>query len=494
MNRTKHESIYGVLLGRIDSGAYPVGSQLPSEPRLALEFKVNRHTLRQALTSLAEAGLVSRTPGRGTVVLAVPGPASQSGRLKLVYRFFAETGDSLKSRVAEAVATTFMKAHPQVQVECAPIPMTGLLMAPTAPELMGAPHPTILRGAYVADYAKGDALLALDEFGDLVDTTSGLCDRLIYRTENGSGRRLLHALPVQFDTWMMFANASLIRRLGLKLPNHPMTWASFEKLCGQITAEGGGQGIRAIQFDLMFGRQTVTRFFPYFYSANGGRQLIDPETREARLSSDGNARFVEYLVRLYQKGYCHSEQKGHSFLDKKAAFLLSRPSCAMALYAARLPEEDITALPIPVVEKGVRACTVIRGEYAGILSNTLHNQPEKQAAWAFLKHLVSPEAQQMAYAIAGSFPVRPALGLALTEGDTGAAARFEYGIRHGIPTFDVAKNDEIHSIIRRVLMRALRGNCSAARALAEGQEMLEVYEPSRKGHDRDVDLKAALAM
>jgi GntR family transcriptional regulator len=52
--------------------AAPAGSQLPPEPELAAELGVSRATLREALQSLAEEGLVRRTRGAGTFVAHRP--------------------------------------------------------------------------------------------------------------------------------------------------------------------------------------------------------------------------------------------------------------------------------------------------------------------------------------------------------------------------------------------------------------------------------------
>jgi GntR family transcriptional regulator len=62
------------LVRRIRSGEWEVGRRLPNEFVLAEEFGVSQGTMRRALMSLEGMGLLSRKPGRGTLVSA-PRPA-----------------------------------------------------------------------------------------------------------------------------------------------------------------------------------------------------------------------------------------------------------------------------------------------------------------------------------------------------------------------------------------------------------------------------------
>lgn len=58
------------LRDAIAAGRYPVGTLLPTEAELCQSLRVSRHTVREALRRLAEAGLVERRQGAGSVVLA----------------------------------------------------------------------------------------------------------------------------------------------------------------------------------------------------------------------------------------------------------------------------------------------------------------------------------------------------------------------------------------------------------------------------------------
>jgi len=64
------------LRSQIASGEFPVGTLLPTEERLCLEFKVSRHTVREALRMLRRDGLVASKRGSGTVVVPSNGAAT----------------------------------------------------------------------------------------------------------------------------------------------------------------------------------------------------------------------------------------------------------------------------------------------------------------------------------------------------------------------------------------------------------------------------------
>jgi GntR family transcriptional regulator, phosphonate transport system regulatory protein len=65
-------AIAGTLTAEIRGGHYHPGDKLPTEAALAARFGVNRHTVRHALASLAESGLVHARRGSGVFVTARP--------------------------------------------------------------------------------------------------------------------------------------------------------------------------------------------------------------------------------------------------------------------------------------------------------------------------------------------------------------------------------------------------------------------------------------
>lgn len=66
------QAIATTLETELRAGHYRPGDKLPTEAELATRFGVNRHTVRQALASLAEADLVHPRRGAGVFVTARP--------------------------------------------------------------------------------------------------------------------------------------------------------------------------------------------------------------------------------------------------------------------------------------------------------------------------------------------------------------------------------------------------------------------------------------
>ncbi|MBI4696924.1 MAG: GntR family transcriptional regulator [Gammaproteobacteria bacterium] len=68
--RPKHSVVAAALIDEIRSGRHAPGALLPSEPELCRRFEVSRHTIRVALRSLYEKGLILSRQGHGSIVQA----------------------------------------------------------------------------------------------------------------------------------------------------------------------------------------------------------------------------------------------------------------------------------------------------------------------------------------------------------------------------------------------------------------------------------------
>src|SRR5690242_19444141 len=64
----KHRQIADGLRGRITGGELAPGAQLPSEAELGQEYEASRTTMRAALATLTNEGLIASEVGRGSFV------------------------------------------------------------------------------------------------------------------------------------------------------------------------------------------------------------------------------------------------------------------------------------------------------------------------------------------------------------------------------------------------------------------------------------------
>lgn len=62
--------VIDLVRAEIESGRWPVGSRIPTEPELTLLTGTGRNTVREAVQSLVHAGMLERRQGSGTFVMA----------------------------------------------------------------------------------------------------------------------------------------------------------------------------------------------------------------------------------------------------------------------------------------------------------------------------------------------------------------------------------------------------------------------------------------
>lgn len=103
-----HQRLADALAEAIRGGAFPPQQALPAESEIARDCGVSLGTVRQAMATLRERGLIERRQGRGTFVRR----ADLGGSLLRFFRFgdvepgTAPTGDVLSTRVEQPDAAT----------------------------------------------------------------------------------------------------------------------------------------------------------------------------------------------------------------------------------------------------------------------------------------------------------------------------------------------------------------------------------------------------
>jgi GntR family transcriptional regulator len=176
-----------LLEHEIVSGRWEPGKRLPSELDICAHFAVSRTTLRQALSRLEQAGLISRHKGRGTFV---EGTRSRSWLLQSSAGFFEEEVERLGRQVTSHVR----------RVERGPLPTWASDALELPPGSVGLTLERVrsvdgLVAMYVVNHLPeqyADAVLALKGGESLYRLL-----REHYQLEAAGGRRVVEALPAE---------------------------------------------------------------------------------------------------------------------------------------------------------------------------------------------------------------------------------------------------------------------------------------------------------
>jgi DNA-binding LacI/PurR family transcriptional regulator len=103
----KSDRLRDLLRQTLTDGTWQVGDRLPSEPELATTYGVSRSTVREAITSLVQEGLLYRLHGKGTFV-AEEKPEHRTLAVVLPYLFFSDAlplsaGTDVVPRLMQAI-------------------------------------------------------------------------------------------------------------------------------------------------------------------------------------------------------------------------------------------------------------------------------------------------------------------------------------------------------------------------------------------------------
>jgi GntR family histidine utilization transcriptional repressor len=99
-----------MILGRIDSGAWPPRHKIPSESALVEEFAVSRMTVNRALRELSIEGVIVRVKGAGSFV-AIPRLKANILEVRNLADEIAERGER---HSAEVILLDQLKASPDI--------------------------------------------------------------------------------------------------------------------------------------------------------------------------------------------------------------------------------------------------------------------------------------------------------------------------------------------------------------------------------------------
>jgi len=131
----KYRQIADGLRFKIESGVYPPDQKLPTESDLTDEFGASRNTIRDAIKSLINLGLVETRPGQGTFVTKRPDPLVTTLSADEVTGLGGGEGAAYRSEVSEEHRTPAV-SEPDVRVQTAGGEIAARLRVPEGMRLI----------------------------------------------------------------------------------------------------------------------------------------------------------------------------------------------------------------------------------------------------------------------------------------------------------------------------------------------------------------------
>lgn len=492
MKPTQYIKIQEILEARIKEGIYPIDSRLPTEEKLALEFDVNRHTLRRALKYLVNLNYIKRAPKIGSIVISKSPTINKSEKIKIKYLFFDDNPDkdSKRKQIFKQICDDFIKMNPEIEIIISPIKRHGMLFSPHLPIHDDSNAIIVARVDYIADYALQGVLLPLEQFDDMAQVSSELDGRLIRHTKGIDNTPHIHALPIQMATWMMAVNVSLLKELGFSESDIPETWENFLDISTKISKLGKSKGILAFEPLLCHqGQQSITRYLPYLYSASP-EGLFSESAGKLQINRKAAKDFLEWISKMYAL-IPNTIPHTQLFTNNKAVFRLS----VAAGFIENLTKKtnfDIRAYPIPQHNTSSTPSTVMNAAFAGILSHSVNTSAKKQAAWKFVKYLSSEPAQKTAYEKLNDLPTRFDMYPHMFSKQNEATKFFDFAIKYGKKVYDYPYNTDIHRIILKAFSNAALGISSPSNAIDEAQFMLNHYAFDKTSSETEQHIQETL--
>ncbi len=336
--------------------------------------------------------------------------AADDGRTRVVFwhSFVSSTIPAL-----DALVERFEAEHPEIDLVAQYVPGGDALVQKliTAVQSNTAPDISWIHADYLEDLVAADAIYPMSEF---IDGENGLSDEdladiypalITYASYRGT----LYSLPMEATNLGLLYNKGLFREVGLDPERPPATWAELEEYSRRLLLDRNGDG-RYERIGFMVpvrpgtgpdGPWTVWQFSAFLMQAGG--DMINEEQTRVLFGDAPGVQALSLWKRLYdlqnQRSFTNEYQS--AFVSQQGAMMLDGP-WSLPNYPRTLRNVEWGVAPLPAGPAG--PATVVGGEYLAVFKQS--ENPD--AAWTFLKWMVSPEVQAFWSQESGYLPIRHA--------------------------------------------------------------------------------------
>ena len=352
----------------------------------------------QMIRKIIVTGIVSLVLGSGCA-----SERSSSGKFTLTY--WSATGPQ-EVALARELTEKWNRDHPDIRVKWQPIPesqsseevLLAAIAGRTTPDICSVIWPGI-----VEQFVRAKALVRLDQFPDFQEVMSRrMSPEMLnpYRSPDGH----FYQVPWKTNPIMIQYNENIFQEAGVRAPLR--TYSEFWEAARKITRDTDGDGrIDRWMMDVSLDVKWWVRFFDFytFYiAASGGKTLFSG--KEVIFDNPAAVRVFQFFQKGFQEGFFpRTRFQVDPFLQGHVACHITGPWNIpyMERYKPEGFEYDFMPIPVP---DGTRGPTFTYGDPKNIVIFSTTRHPEE--AWAFVKYLISEEADLRLLELCHQLPIR----------------------------------------------------------------------------------------
>jgi multiple sugar transport system substrate-binding protein len=291
--------------------------------------------------------------------------------------------------------------HPETPFLFQPVPEGQSSEEVILAAVVGKTTPDIYANMWqgdVEDFARSKVLVPLDTLDGFMDFIYQRCDSMAIK-EITSQDGHIYQIPWKVNPVMMMYNPDLFEKAGVA--GVPKSYSAYLDAGAKLKTQNHWLGISEVN---AIWWQRFFNFLPLYYAASGGAPLV--ENGKAVFNNQYGVEVFTFLQQLYTRGYFPREQmKGQSdpFLAGRVASSFTGPWTIE--YNDRFKPAGMRyAFQEVLTPDNMTGPVYTYGDPKNIVIFNTCRDPE--AAWRFLRTLITPEADKDFLTLSGQFPRR----------------------------------------------------------------------------------------
>ena len=300
----------------------------------------------------------------------------------------------------EALVREFNKTHPGIVVE----PSYGGNLWTMRDKLLtaiagqAAPDLSMVDQFWSSELADAGALVPMETFIQ-ADPDFDREDiwPMAWKTATYDGT--IWTMPFSLSNIALYYNRRLFREAGLDPDRPPTTWEELATMAQALTADRDGDGQPdqwGLSFPVQAKRGVVYYWFAFLWQAGG--EIFNDDYSAARFQESPGIEALRFWQTMVEAGSLPLSPPDRGFEEGQIGMLLAS-TARLNRYIQALGD-DLGVAPLPAGPAG--AATGVGGANIAILSNVR----DREAAWAFVRWMTSPEVNRRWSTETGYLPLR----------------------------------------------------------------------------------------